>query len=79
MNVDEDVHLAGISKTETPAEAQRNSDPRMEGPTVKQNSRNVGALSRLLIVFSILSSAFLVSLDNTIVADVQPLVVRDFS
>ncbi|KAI0381220.1 MFS drug efflux transporter [Hypomontagnella monticulosa] len=41
--------------------------------------RKVGKISWILIVLSILSSAFLFSLDNTIVADVQPAVVRDFS
>ncbi|KAI1400534.1 MFS drug efflux transporter [Hypoxylon fuscum] len=41
--------------------------------------RNVGTFSWILIVISILSSAFLFSLDNTIVADVQPAIVREFS
>ena len=41
-------------------------------------SRNVKGILWLLIVFSILSSTFLFSLDNTIVADVQPSIVRQF-
>ena len=41
-------------------------------------SRNVKGILWLLIVVSILSSTFLFSLDNTIVADVQPSIVRQF-
>ena len=40
--------------------------------------RNVTGLLWALVVFSILSSTFLFSLDNTIVADIQPAIVRDF-
>lgn len=48
-------------------------------PPTKKGPRDVGTVSWILIVFSILSSAFLFSLDNTIVADIQPAVVREFS
>lgn len=41
-------------------------------------SRNVKGILWFLIVLSILSSTFLFSLDNTIVADVQPSIVRQF-
>ncbi|KAF2969068.1 hypothetical protein GQX73_g4496 [Xylaria multiplex] len=55
------------SKTETPV---------VEQPRVRP--RKASGLSWVLIVISILSSAFLFALDNTIVADIQPAVVRDF-
>ncbi|TGJ78159.1 hypothetical protein E0Z10_g10599 [Xylaria hypoxylon] len=51
-------------------------------PTAAQEShigvRQATGLSWILIVVSILSSAFLFALDNTIVADIQPAIVRDF-
>ena len=43
-----------------------------------QPSRNLKGILWLLIVFSILAFTFLFSLDNTIVADVQPSIVRQF-
>ncbi|KAM7206080.1 Major facilitator superfamily domain containing protein [Naviculisporaceae sp. PSN 640] len=49
------------------------------GTSTPKMPRDVGTFSWMLIVFSILSSAFLFSLDNTIVADIQLAVVRDFS
>ncbi len=41
--------------------------------------RNVSGPLWGLVVLSILSSTFLFSLDNTIVADVQPAIVRQFN
>ncbi|MCJ1244004.1 hypothetical protein MMC30_001201 [Trapelia coarctata] len=41
--------------------------------------RNVTGLLWGLVVVSILSSTFLFSLDNTIVADIQPAIIRDFN
>lgn len=41
--------------------------------------RNVSGPLWCLVVLSILSSTFLFSLDNTIVADVQPAIVRRFN
>lgn len=40
--------------------------------------RDVKGVLWVLVVLSILSSTFLFSLDNTIVADVQPSIVRQF-
>ncbi|KAI0465717.1 MFS drug efflux transporter [Xylaria cf. heliscus] len=55
------------SKNETPTNGEINS-----------GSRRATGLSWILIIISILSSAFLFALDNTIVADIQPAVIRDF-
>lgn len=41
--------------------------------------RKVTGFKWVLVVFSILSSTFLFSLDNTIFADVQPAIVRQFA
>lgn len=41
--------------------------------------RNVSGPLWGLVVLSILSSTFLFSLDNTIVADIQPAIVRQFN
>lgn len=41
--------------------------------------RKVTGFKWALVVLSILSSTFLFSLDNTIVADVQPAIVRQFA
>lgn len=41
--------------------------------------RNVKGFLWALVVLAILSSTFLFSLDNTIVADVQPAIVRQFN
>ena len=60
----------------------------MEGNLEKSLPANHGALNPIrqvtgprwgLVVLSILSSTFLFSLDNTIVADIQPAIVRQFS
>ena len=40
--------------------------------------RQLRGVSWILVVFSILTSTFLFGLDNTITADVQPAVVRQF-
>ena len=40
--------------------------------------RNVSGLSWWLVVLSILSSTFLYALDNTIVANVQPQILKQF-
>lgn len=41
--------------------------------------RNVTGILWVLVVLSILSSTFLWALDNTIVADIQPAIVRQFA
>ena len=41
--------------------------------------RDIGGWQWALVVFSILSSTFLFALDNTIVADVQPVIVTHFN
>ncbi|KAI2642058.1 MFS drug efflux transporter [Xylaria nigripes] len=45
---------------------------------IQAKPRRATGVAWILIVISILSSAFLFALDNTIVADIQPAVVRDF-
>ena len=41
--------------------------------------RDISGLKWALVVLSILSSTFLFALDNTIVADVQPVIVKHFN
>jgi hypothetical protein len=47
--------------------------------TPQKVSRDVTGIRWFLVVLSILSSTFLWALDNTIVADVQPAIVRQFA
>ena len=46
--------------------------------TPSEAPRNVKGVLWAVVVLSILSSTFLFSLDNTIVADIQPAIVKDF-
>lgn len=48
-------------------------------PEVSSPARKLHGFSWFLVVFSILSSIFLYALDNTIVADIIPAIVNDFS
>ncbi|KAK0609540.1 MFS drug efflux transporter [Bombardia bombarda] len=64
---------------ETSAKSSIKTEAHETPAEVKKGPRDVGTISWILVVASILSASFLFSLDNTIVADVQPAVVRDFS
>ncbi|KAH7052141.1 MFS drug efflux transporter-like protein [Macrophomina phaseolina] len=48
-------------------------------PGTSSPARKIHGFSWFLVVFSILSSIFLYALDNTIVADIIPAIVNDFS
>ncbi len=73
---------ASSRSEKTPSEGvTRSQESTIETPAVEEprvRPRTASGLSWILIVISILSSAFLFALDNTIVADIQPAVVRDF-
>jgi hypothetical protein len=56
---------------------EKNESPGTADDVLKP-PRDVKGLTWALVVVSILSSTFLFSLDNTIVADIQPAIVRDF-
>ena len=47
-------------------------------PASASQERKIRGLKWVVIVVAILSSTFLFSLDNTVVADVQPTVIRQF-
>lgn len=69
--------------THTPSAASNISDPALvekgEGPQdIEKPPRDVHGVKWVLLVLSILSSTFLFALDNTIVADVQPAIVKRF-
>lgn len=71
------------SASHTPSAASNISDPALaekaEGPQETDNPpRDVHGIKWVLLVLSILSSTFLFALDNTIVADVQPAIVKRF-
>ncbi|KAI4112194.1 MAG: hypothetical protein LQ339_000202 [Xanthoria mediterranea] len=71
------------SASHTPSAASNISDPALaekaEGPQEIDNPpRDVHGIKWVLLVLSILSSTFLFALDNTIVADVQPAIVKRF-
>ncbi|TRX96508.1 hypothetical protein FHL15_002780 [Xylaria flabelliformis] len=59
-------------------ESQASENEKSTAEETPVSPRKATGLSWILIVISILSSAFLFALDNTIVADIQPAVVRDF-
>ena len=48
-------------------------------PTEEKPPRDISGWKWAIVVFSILSSTFLFALDNTIVADVQPVIVTHFN
>jgi hypothetical protein len=54
------------------------ADEKQLPPAEQASPRDVHGWKWALVVISILSSIFLFSLDNTIVADVQPAIVEDF-
>jgi len=70
-----------LDRPGTPSLPDTNSLEKSTG-TVEEAAkapRNVSGPLWGLVVLSILSSTFLFSLDNTIVADVQPAIVRQFN
>ncbi|KAK0660106.1 major facilitator superfamily domain-containing protein [Cercophora samala] len=62
-----DSQLEANSPTDAPAEGDQNASP-----------RNIHGVIWALVVVAILSSIFLYSLDNTVVADITPAVVNNF-
>ena len=68
-----DVVRSGSSPNSIAVEDRSHSNDVSNAPL-----RNITGMKWALVVLSILSSTFLFSLDNTIVADVQPTIVRDF-
>jgi hypothetical protein len=81
--------LEANSPTDTPAEADPNASPREIHGIVVRTRTQAAAYRRpllltrthvqwALVVVAILSSIFLYSLDNTVVADITPAVVNDF-
>lgn len=70
----EEKHASGVNTP--PSES---SDVEKAKETVSEQSpRDVHGFKWALAVFSVLISVFLFSLDNTIVADIQPAIVDDF-
>ncbi|CAG8953680.1 hypothetical protein HYFRA_00006569 [Hymenoscyphus fraxineus] len=49
------------------------------GTTAQGPPRDIGGIRWAIVVLSILSSTFLFALDNTIVADIQPVIVTQFN
>lgn len=65
---------SGMSNISDPALAEKAVEPAEE----QKPPRDAHGVVWVLIVLSILSSTFLFALDNTIVADVQPAIVKRF-
>jgi hypothetical protein len=57
---------------------ETDSEKRRAETTEEKPPRDIGGWKWALVVFSILSSTFLFALDNTIVADIQPVIVTHF-
>jgi hypothetical protein len=66
-----------LSSTTSTPETAKEAEPIISSP--QQPPRDVSGPVWILVVLSILSSTFLWALDNTIVADVQPSIVRAFA
>lgn len=71
------------SASHTPSAASNISDPALaekaeEPQETATPPRDVHGIKWVLLLLSILSSTFLFALDNTIVADVQPAIVKRF-
>jgi MFS family permease len=64
------------TSTDVDPEAQRGGDSVPEDP--KSPPREISGWKWFLVVLAIYSSQFLFALDNTIVANVQPVIVSDF-
>ncbi|GFF55161.1 putative HC-toxin efflux carrier TOXA [Aspergillus udagawae] len=64
------------TSTDVDPEAQRGEDSVPEDP--KSPPREISGWKWFLVVLAIYSSQFLFALDNTIVANVQPVIVSDF-
>lgn len=70
-DVSENTSVIGLDEID--AEKQQNDTTAEEVPP-----RDISGWKWILVVLSILSSTFLFALDNTIVADIQPVIVRQF-
>ncbi|KAL8979584.1 MAG: hypothetical protein Q9177_006103, partial [Variospora cf. flavescens] len=68
------VTLSGMSNISDPALAEKGAEPAQE----QKPARDIHGIAWTLVVLSILSSTFLFALDNTIVADIQPAIVKRF-
>ncbi|KAH8653989.1 major facilitator superfamily domain-containing protein [Tricladium varicosporioides] len=72
-----------ISSSEKEGLASNDLNQEVFAPTQKDTlelpPRDISGLKWALVVFSILSSTFLFALDNTIVADVQPVIITHFN
>ncbi|KAK0107417.1 hypothetical protein ONS96_003235 [Cadophora gregata f. sp. sojae] len=71
-DVSENTSVAGLDEIDQ--EKQQAATPTEEAPP-----RDITGWKWIVVVLSILSSTFLFALDNTIVADVQPVIVREFN
>lgn len=70
---DASVNTSVIGMDETDAEKQRSNADNSEVPP-----RDISGWKWTVVVLAILSSTFLFALDNTVVADIQPVIVREF-
>lgn len=71
QDVSENTSVTGLDEID--AEKQENDTAAVEVPP-----RDISGWKWIVVVLSILSSTFLFALDNTIVADIQPVIVRQF-
>lgn len=70
-DVSENTSVTGLDEIDQ--EKQQAESPAEEAPP-----RDITGWKWIVVVLSILSSTFLFALDNTIVADIQPVIVRQF-
>lgn len=71
QDVSENTSITGLDEIDQ--EKQQAETPAEETPP-----RDITGWKWVVVVLSILSSTFLFALDNTIVADIQPVIVRQF-
>lgn len=72
-------HKTGMTTTSTLPRSDCDNEKRPADTTYKETVRKITGWRWALIVTAILSSTFLFALDNTIVADVQPVIVVEFN
>jgi Major Facilitator Superfamily len=76
LAVDEKAGQNNLERTSVSGNGE--ADEKQISPPEEVSPRNVHGWKWTLVVISILSSIFLFSLDNTIVADIQPAIVETF-
>lgn len=69
----------GLKQPQTVSTTSATNPEKGSAPDVEEKPpRNVTGIAWVLVVVSILISTFLFALDNTIVADIQPAIVKRF-